>query len=137
MSTNDTKTIQPIKQSCCVIIPRKNQLSIDFINICMICYGTGGSIGNVYHNKLCSNYNCIHSNYYFRSINFKYNLSDERRVEDRWTNFQPTKNDRQTHINFNKDLKKKLVESIKQLDTKLWEKVNNIIEYKTQKRLHL
>ena len=123
----------------CQICPRKKyetgELNIDFINICCYCGGQGGNYGNVYHIIDCPYSDCIHSNNYYKSQQFKLFYHNIKRVEHCWTSYQPNLNTRIKHSKFSKYLKKHILDKILDLDKNLYQKAYYIINLKTKHKI--
>ena len=100
----------------CHICPRKiyetNRRTIDFINICCYCGGQGGNFGNVYHSIDCLYSDCIHSDNYYRSQQFRLSNHIIKREDHRWSNYQPDLNSRRKHSKFTYSLQKNISDKI-------------------------
>ncbi len=126
----------------------------DFINVCIECGGSGGSVGNVNHRENCMYSGCLHdgvryskginiygeySEEYIQSLNF---ISIDEQINHRnsygrWDYNQPTENIRNYHIKCMGTRKDEIELIRRKMARNLMFKTFALIQIKTGKDINL
>ena len=119
----------------------------DFINVCIECGGSGGSVGNVNHRANCMYAGCLHDGIRYTKINNYDEYSDEyiqslsylsideqvnhRNSYGRWDYNQPSENIRNYHIKCMETRKDEIELARRKMARNVLFKMSAILQIKT------